>query len=399
MIINKLSNLITTLIYLLSISQVAKKTILSNTLEYSPWSYSELLISYPSIFIRRGFIGELITLFDSDTVLFDTVNIFIFVNFVVFCLLSYMHIKISKLNAVQHLLYLISIFGILNITLFNQYYHRKEIFVLNLFMITLLLIRFKIQNYFLFIFTLIFSVLMVLIHEGIAMLAIAFIILILKNKTQFSSKMVNVYSSIVLLSFMSVIISTGNDSVANLIWTNLSEFDRNLIDVDVRSITKIEPNAITAIGWSLSDSFFKTTQVLIFSGSMFLWTFYFFMFLWTFNVIFKIEFNKTDININRVKDFLLMEKYFIVVPILFIVGFDWGRWIFSLFHLSFISYLLFIGKSNRNVVWSFPIISFILVSMLTIMPECCLQMEGTTITSNYYRVLKSIQFTIQSALN
>ena len=46
---------------------------------------------------------------------------------------------------------------------------------------------------------------MVLIHEGIAMLAIAFIILILKNKTQFSSKMVNVYSSIVLLSFMSVL--------------------------------------------------------------------------------------------------------------------------------------------------------------------------------------------------
>ena len=104
MIINKLSNLVTSLIYLLSISQVAKKTILSNTLEYSPWSYSELLISYPNIFIRRGFIGELITLFDSDTVLFDTVNIFIFVNFVVFCLLSYIHIKISKLNAVQHLL-------------------------------------------------------------------------------------------------------------------------------------------------------------------------------------------------------------------------------------------------------------------------------------------------------
>lgn len=386
--INKITSFVIAIIYSLSIVQVAKKTILSNTLEYSPWSFSELLISYPGIFTRRGLIGELITLFDSDAVLFNTVNIFIFVNFVVFVLLSYIHIKISKLNPTQHLLYLISIFGILNITLFNQYYHRKEMFVINLFMLTLLSIRIKFNNSLLFIFTITFSVLMVLIHEGIAMLAVAFIILILKNKTQFSTKMIKAYSTIVLLSFLSVIVSAGNDNASNLIWSSLSEFDKSLIDIDT--------NAITAIGWSLFDSFFKTTQVLIFSGSMFLWTFYFVMFLWTFNVIFKIEFNKLNINLNNVKEFLLREKYFIVIPILFIVGFDWGRWIFSLFHLSFVSYLLFIGKSNRNVIWSLSIISFTLVSMLTIMPECCLQMEGTTISSNYYRVLKSIQLTIQS---
>ena len=386
--INKITSFVIAIIYSLSIVQVAKKTILSNTLEYSPWSFSELLISYPGIFTRRGLIGELITLFDSDAVLFNTVNIFIFVNFVLFVLLSYINIKISKLNPTQHLLYLISIFGILNITLFNQYYHRKEMFVINLFILTLLSIRIKFNNNLLFIFTIIFSVLMVLIHEGIAMLAVAFIILILKNKTQFSTKMIKAYSTIVLLSFISVIVSAGNDNASNLIWSSLSEFDKSLIDIDT--------NAITAIGWSLFDSFFKTTQVLIFSGSMFLWTFYFVMFLWTFNVIFKIEFNKLNINLNNVKEFLLREKYFIVIPILFIVGFDWGRWIFSLFHLSFVSYLLFIGKSNRNVIWSLSIISFTLVSMLTIMPECCLQMEGTTISSNYYRVLKSIQLTIQS---
>ena len=386
--INKITSFVIAIIYSLSIVQVAKKTILSDTLEYSPWSFSELLISYPGIFTRRGLIGELITLFDSDAVLFNTVNIFIFVNFVLFVLLSYINIKISKLNPTQHLLYLISIFGILNITLFNQYYHRKEMFVINLFILTLLSIRIKFNNNLLFIFTIIFSVLMVLIHEGIAMLAVAFIILILKNKTQFSTKMIKAYSTIVLLSFISVIVSAGNDNASNLIWSSLSEFDKSLIDIDT--------NAITAIGWSLFDSFFKTTQVLIFSGSMFLWTFYFVMFLWTFNVIFKIEFNKLNINLNNVKEFLLREKYFIVIPILFIVGFDWGRWIFSLFHLSFVSYLLFIGKSNRNVIWSLSIISFTLVSMLTIMPECCLQMEGTTISSNYYRVLKSIQLTIQS---
>ena len=387
--VDKITNLISLLIYSLSIVQVAKKTILSNTLEYSPWSYSELLISYPGIFTRRGLIGELITLFDSDAVLLNTVNIFVFVNFVVFALLSYIHIKISKLNPIQHLLYLISIFGILNITLFNQYYHRKEMFVLNLFMLTLLLIRFKINNNLLFIFTIIFSVLMVLIHEGIAMLAVAFTVLIIKNKMQFSIKMVNAYSMIVLLSFISVIFSAGNENASNLIWNSLSEFDRGLID--------IQTNAITAIGWSLFDSFFKTTQVLIFSGSMFLWSFYFAIFVWTFLAIFKIELNKLNFSFTTLKEFLLKEKYFIVIPILFVVGFDWGRWIFSLFHLSFFTFLILNNKIEKNITWSFAIGAFIVVSLLTIMPECCLQMEGTTVSSNYYRVLKSIQLTLQSA--
>ncbi len=386
--IDKITNLVSLLIYFLSVAQVAKRTILSNTLEYSPWSYSELIISYPGIFTRRGFLGELITLIDSDLVLFDTVNIFVFINFIAFILLSYVHIKISKLTPLQHLLYLVSIFGILNITIFNQYYHRKEMFVLNLFMLILLIIKINTNTKITFITTLTFSILMILIHEGIAMIAIAFIVLILKTRTSFSTYLIKTYSTIIFLSFLGVIISSGNDTASNLIWSNLSEFDRSLIN--------IETNAITAIGWSLFDSFFETTQVLIFSGSMFLWSFYFAVFIWTFLVIFKIEPNRLNLSFLTIKEFFLKEKYFIVIPILFFVGFDWGRWIFSLFHLSFFSFLMLNNKINKNKTWSFAIGAFILVSLLTIMPECCLQMEGTTVSSNYYRVLKSIQLTLQS---
>ena len=387
--VDRITNLVSLLIYFLSIAQVAKRTILSNTLEYSPWSYSELIISYPGLFTRRGFVGELITLIDSDLILFDTVNIFLFINFITFILLSFTHIKISKLTPLQHLLYLVSIFGILNISIFNQYYHRKEMFVLNLFMLILLIIKINTKTKITFITTVTFSILMILIHEGIAMIAIAFIVLILKKKSYFSTYMLKTYSIIILLSFVGVIVSAGNDTASNLIWSNLSEFDRSLIS--------IETNAITAIGWSLFDSFFKTTQVLIFSGSMFLWSFYFAIFIWTFLAIFKIEPNRLNLRFSTVKEFLLKEKYFIVIPILFIVGFDWGRWIFSLFHLSFFSFLILNNQINKNKTWSFAIGAFILVSLLTIMPECCLQMEGTTVSSNYYRVLKSIQLTLQSA--
>ena len=388
--VDRITNLVSLLIYFLSIAQVAKRTILSNTLEYSPWSYSELIISYPGLFTRRGFVGELITLIDSDLILFDTVNIFLFINFITFILLSFTHIKISKLTPLQHLLYLVSIFGILNISIFNQYYHRKEMFVLNLFMLILLIIKINTKTKITFITTVTFSILMILIHEGIAMIAIAFIVLILKKKSYFSAYMLKTYSIIILLSFVGVIVSAGNDTASNLIWSNLSEFDRSLIS--------IETNAITAIGWSLFDSFFKTTQVLIFSGSMFLWSFYFAIFIWTFLAIFKIEPNRLNLRFSTVKEFLLKEKYFIVIPILFIVGFDWGRWIFSLFHLCFFSFLILSNKINKNKTWSLAIGAFILVSLLTIMPECCLEMRGTTVSSNYYRVLKSIQLTLQSAL-
>jgi hypothetical protein len=77
--LDKVTNLVSLLIYFLSIAQVAKKTILSSTLEYSPWSYSELIIFYPGLFTRRGFLGELITLIDSDLILFDTVNFILFI--------------------------------------------------------------------------------------------------------------------------------------------------------------------------------------------------------------------------------------------------------------------------------------------------------------------------------
>ena len=52
MIKNKTTNLGILIIYLLTIAQVAKRTILSSTLEYTPWSYSELLISYPNQFLN-----------------------------------------------------------------------------------------------------------------------------------------------------------------------------------------------------------------------------------------------------------------------------------------------------------------------------------------------------------
>ena len=143
MIKNKTTSLSILFIYLLTIAQVAKRTVFTDSLEYTPWSYSELLISYPDQFLRRGFIGELANIIDADGILFDTVNLILLINFCIFVSLTFLNIIISKLTPIQHFLFLVSIFGVLSFTTFNHYYHRKEMFVLNLFLLLLLIFEQK----------------------------------------------------------------------------------------------------------------------------------------------------------------------------------------------------------------------------------------------------------------
>ena len=92
-------------------------------------------------------------------------------------------------------------------------------------------------------------------------------------------------------------------------------------------------DAITTIGWSLYDTFFLTTFTLIFSGSMFLWLFYIALMVVSIFVILDIPFS-TISTINPVALLKRKFNFLFIVPI-FIVGFDWGRWIFSIFYFLF----------------------------------------------------------------
>ena len=69
------------LIYLFSVVQVARRTVLSNGFEIHYWSFSELLIYYPDRFIRRGLIGQIIQFIDDDGIFLDSTLLVIFVNF------------------------------------------------------------------------------------------------------------------------------------------------------------------------------------------------------------------------------------------------------------------------------------------------------------------------------
>jgi hypothetical protein len=380
----KLIKSVNFLIYLFSVAQVARRTILSDGFEIHYWSFSELLIYYPNKFIRRGLIGQLIQSIDNDGILLDSALLVIFVNFCFFVFFLYWNLRTYELTSHQSFLFLMSTFGVFQISIYNQYFHRKEMFLITLFLIINLILKNKLNSRFKFLIVLVLTIISILIHEGIALLMFPFVYYLLKQKTE----NINFHKAYFILSitvFIAVILNAGSPEIADQIRNSLSTEDRILFEID--------RDAITTIGWSIYDTFALTTFTLIFSGSMFLWLFFIALSVFSIYVILNLSMSsisKLDL-INFIKD----NSYFLLIVPIFIVGFDWGRWIFSIFYFLFFTIINIKSIDKLNSFKSKEIL-FLMISFFTIMPECCLEMtRGDMITKNLYRVFESLIFHLQ----
>lgn len=373
--------LVNFLIYTFSIAQVATRTILSDSFEIHYWSFSELLIYYPGRFIRRGFIGQIIQLIDNDGILLDSTLLVVFINFCLFILFLFLNLRTFELTSYQSFLLLMSTFGIYQVTIYNQYFHRKEMFLITIFLIINLLLKNRLDRNLKFVIVLFLTLVSILIHEGIALLMFPFIYYLLRKKTD-NLKIHKLYFITCLLTFFIVILNAGTPEISDQI--------RNSLSMEDRIFFEGERDAITTIGWSLYDTFALTTFTLIFSGSMFLWFFYIALMVLSVLVILDIPFNK--ISTNNLKALLKDNLIFLFIIPIFIVGFDWGRWIFSIFYFLFFT-LVNIKPVKKIDSFKIKELIFITISFFTIMPECCLEMtKGDMITKNLYRVFESIIF-------
>ena len=369
------------LIYLFSIAQVARRTIFSDGFEIHYWSFSELLIYYPDRFIRRGLIGQIIQFIDDDGILLDSTLLVIFVNFCFFVFFLYCNLKAYELTSHQSFLILMSTFGVFQVSIYNQYFHRKEMFLITLFLIINLILKNMLRRNFKFLMVLFLTVISILIHEGIALLMFPFVYYLLKQKTE-NINFHKAYFLLCIAVFIIVILNAGSPEIADQIRNSLSTEDRVLFETD--------RDAITTIGWSLYDTFALTTFTLIFSGSMFLWLFYIALLVFSINVILNIPIRKTSRL--EVINFLKGNSYFLLIVPIFIVGFDWGRWIFSLFYFLIFT-IINIKSIDKIDTFKSKETLFLVISFFTIMPECCLEMtKGDMITKNLYRVFESIVF-------
>ena len=388
---NKFFLLSSYLLAFVSIFQVAKTTIFEkNNFEFidiNPWAFTELLINYEGGFVRRGFIGNLIYQIDSDGILFDTLYDIVFINFFIFVLLVVINLEKSNLTSLQKLLFHISIFAPFNITLFINYTARKEIFIINFYLLALLIFRTKNKKIFLFS-CFFFSILSILIHEGITFFIYFPFLVYLMKKKNVSKQYINAVNYMMISIFTVIILNKGNNQIVDQIWSSLSS-------EDIALINNLNPNAITAIGWGVIDTL-KTTYVLVFSGSLIYWIVFFAMLIYTISIVFYDNIAETYASL---KNTLVSNKQFILIIPLFIVGYDWGRWIFTIFYLLFFTLLLDYKKNVNSLKLTYNLIFFTVISFLTEMPPCCIAMEGTAVSSNYYRIFKSIQLTIIQFIN
>ena len=370
---------------------IKAKTIDSDSLIWSAWSFSEMLISYPdNIFVRRGFLGEIFETIAGDGPAYSVVQSFIFYNFLLFMFSSSLFLYLSGIKLYQYSLFLISSFGFLNLVSYDLIYHRKEVFVFNLFIIFLLLLK-KSSNKFIRFFIpiyLIFSTVIIgLIHEGMLIIFLPFIYVLIKESNLFSYKnfkLENLYLIFSGILSVIIVINKGTSQISSLIFDNLHPYDKSFLkDYTV--------DGIRAIGWSLKRGLVLPLRVLL-SGNGFYWlyvlglkffTLYVISFTGTFN-----EFKNFIVNLHKNNPIIFLSYS------IFLIGWDWGRWFVIIFYLYFFltSYLTVENKSNNKINLTIGVLAlYIVLSLGTIIPECCVSWTDPKILNNIEQYIGEIK--------
>lgn len=370
---------------------IKAKTIDSDSLIWSAWSFSEMLISYPdNIFVRRGFLGEIFETIAGDGPAYSVVQSFIFYNFLLFMFSSSLFLYLSGIKLYQYSLFLISSFGFLNLVSYDLIYHRKEVFVFNLFIIFLLLLKKssnKFIRFFVPIYLLVSTVIIGLVHEGMLIIFLPFIYVLIKESNLFSYKnfkLENLYLIFSGILSVIIIINKGTSQISSLIFDNLHPYDKSFLkDYTV--------DGIRAIGWSLKRGLVLPLRVLL-SGNAFYWlyvlglkffTLYVISFTGTFN-----EFKNFIVNLHKNNPIIFLSYS------IFLIGWDWGRWFVIIFYLYFFltSYLTVEKKYDNKINLTIGVLAlYIVLSLGTIIPECCVSWTDPKILNNIEQYIGEIK--------
>ena len=383
MLIKKTNLLLLTFFSIFFLYMFMNKTIFSETLVWTWWSYSEWLINYPEKFVRRGLIGDLLIYLSNGESNYNTIQYLVFANFILFYfLLLFAFIKF-RLDFSKFLLLAFSPFGVYSFILYDNIYHRKEILIFNLFLIFIILNTqeksFKFNSIYLYLFTTI----SLLIHEGVSLILVPFLFFIYRNeasKKDNSNKYLYYYLIFLLILFTILIFNSGNMDTALKVWNELPVTDRNIINNNHPPNSEYgEMNAIAFISRSLKDQASDIINIF-FSGTMTLWIFFIFFGYFIINKIFIDSTSNLDIY-----NIFYKNPYLFLGLVVFFLGIDWGRWIVIYFYLIFFT-LLYLKKfdSNQFSLFSYKNLTFLLISLFTVLPEY-------NISSNNFLIFQNLK--------
>jgi len=359
----------------------------SSEIRWNLWAYYEWLINYNAGFVRRGLIGHLINLFSFGSEP-KTVNSIVFSLAVVFILLVNLFVYKSSLSTQSTVLIVLSPTGIVWMAIRNEYYYRKEILFFIVILIASLIFMRRHHNtckdtaYSLTVFIFIVTPLLILVHEGALFFAVPFLSVILSQAydgIKFRRPILICYLTLALILFLFMIINKGTYATSIGIWNSLSDVAR------LGSLEVLPQGGISAIGYSTWQAI-KFAGGLVASGNA---GFYLLQLVFLYLLITFIVSNQRN---QDFKELLFVREMFLPYVLicltflpLFVLGWDWGRWLMGIWYVSLCVYLLKLDtrlrsfeKSTRELISGGALLFFSLlfISILTPAPECCISSPG-----------------------
>lgn len=302
------------------------------------WQVSEFLINYSGGFVRRGALGEILLFLNSHFGMpaYPTIVIFS-----ILCLLSLWiffiyHFKKNKLS-----LFFLPFVFILGNPIINDFWLRKDVLILLLFIGFINQLR-KLSIHGI-AFANIFLSVAILCHELIAFYSIPFFVFFLyRNSRILNFK--NLFESFLKISptilvFLAVIYHKGTPDITEKIWKS---WENVYFPFDT---LKTDSNSIDALSWSIEKGIALFTKTIhnfdnhIYAPFALIITFLvIYLFLSSFfinNVINK----ETNSEKQGVFGTVLLFQLVCIIPLI-ILGWDYGRWAFHWVISAFVIVLL-----------------------------------------------------------
>ena len=178
-------------------------------------------------------------------------------------------------------------------------------------------------------------------------------------------RITNYYLVFTISTIIILVVNSGSEDISALMFSNLHPEDKIIFkDYTV--------DAIRAIGWSLKRALVLPIRIWL-SGNAFYWLYVLFLIAFTnYIILFNNNFQKFK---NTILEFHKNNPILLITYSIFFIGWDWGRWFIVLNYLYLFSFVCLNYKSNDKFNTNYSIVIvfvFIIMSLLTIVPECCL---------------------------
>lgn len=335
--------------------------LISNSSYDAGWTIGEWLVSYQGGFIRRGFSGSIIY-FLTDQFNINPIFLIWTISITLYLLLILLILKYCKSEFPKYLIFSPIFLGapIIQGTLI-----RKDNLLLLLFGICILTIELQLKNQIRKIHTFfivnVFSILAILNHESYGFWALPILVIlvsIIKNKYM-KSLFLRIRSGLFFLlpsfiTFFLCCIFKGNQDQVNIIHFSWRKF-YPLLPSPGNEIFLPEPTGtMSSLGWSLKYGIDLSLSTLV-QFSKFIWI----PGAWIITILICTLYfisSKNEGKIFKLKKFILLSNFLIFTP-LFIVGCDFGRWIF----LWIISSCLVVSFIERNDLVDLSLHPFFLI--------------------------------------